>query len=246
MSAATDSTWKISHAAIAEAEALIQALSPIEPDLAAICEPLKTAPVDTFAPDRTTTAWRGLYLSLYALPRRIVLVGSIDAALELAGLVDATSELLIVETDVQTVSTAEFLPRGIQWRSLSEFGVNLDAEERFKLITALVNSLQPDATLIIGSRVGWELLSRYGKAISRYTALFAAVAASPGDSAAKLLWTYLRTCLPVLLALYGPDELALRSISNLFRLTDGEKSKLRDLRDWREDNGFLSSSWDQR
>ena len=150
MTAADDVTWKLSRAAIAEAEAVIQSLSPIEPDLAAMPASLETVRLLSFTPDRCTSAWRGLYLSIYKLPRRVVLVGSIDDAPELAGLSENTAGLLIVETDTQEVSTAELLPSGTEWRALTEFGADLDAEDRVILATALVHSLQPAALLEIG------------------------------------------------------------------------------------------------
>lgn len=240
MTAADDLTWKLSSAAIAEAEVVIQALSPIEPDLAAMPSSLETVRLLSFTPDRCTSAWRGLYLSIYQLPRRLVLVGSIDDATELAGLPEDTAGLLIVETDTQQISTAELLPRGTQWRALTEFGADLDAEDRVKLATALVHSLQPTALLVLGSRAGWEMLARHGGAIRSNTALFAVAAASPELSAAKLLGDYLRRCIPVLSALYGPDQRALHRIANLFGLTPGERSKLRALRDWQDTYGFLS------
>jgi hypothetical protein len=243
MSAADNFAWKLSRAAYAEAAAVIRQLSPIEPDLAALPAALDSITVDSFTPDQITSAWRGLYLSIYELPRRLILVGSIDAAPELAGLAEDAAELLVVETDSQSVSTAELLPRGTQWRSLSEFGANLGFEDRFKLTTALVHSLQPEAVLIMGSRVGWEMLARHGGAISSYTSLFAAVVASPDVSATNLLVSYLRTCIPVLSILYGPDERALRHIADVFGLSPGERNKLRDLNDWRDAHGFLSASW---
>jgi hypothetical protein len=242
MSVAEDLSWKLSRVAVAEARAVIQALSPLEPDLAAMSEALEALPIQSFAPDRTDLAWRGLYLSLYTLPRRIVLVGSIDATLELADLADDSAGLLIVETDAPIVSTAELLPRGTQWRSLTEFGAGLEAEDRVKLTVALVNGLQPAGVLVLGSRAGWEMLVRHGAALRSNTALFAAIAGSPDISAVDLLGEYLRKCLPVLSALYGPGERALRRIAGLFGLTADECSKLHDLRDWRDDQGFLSES----
>ena len=242
MSAINPQSWKLSAAAVEEARVVIQALSPLEPDLAAISRALEALPIQSFAPDRTSSAWRGLYLSLYTLPCRIVLVGSIDSTSELADLADDTSSgLLIVETDVSIVSTAELLPRGTQWRSLAEFGVDLDAEDRVKLATALVNGLQPAAVLVMGSRAGWEMLVRYGGALRSNAGLFAAVAASPDLSAVNLLGDYLRKCIPVLSALYGPSERALRRIADLFGLSADQRGKLRDFRDWRDDQGFLSA-----
>ena len=99
----------MSRAAIADVRELIEAISPIEPDLAAIPEPLDKIRANTFAPDLCTSAWRRLYLSIYVLPCRLLLVGSIDDSPKLAELVDDAPGLLIVETDSQRVSTAKLL-----------------------------------------------------------------------------------------------------------------------------------------
>lgn len=239
-SAADAFAWKVSRAALAEAEAVIQMLSPIEPDLATMVHPLEAIQVISFTPDEVTSAWRGLYLSIQTLPRRIVLVGSIDDTPELAGLADHMSELLVVETDAAVVSTATLLPRGMQWRSLSEFGASLEAEDRFKLTTAVIHNLQPATALIIGSRAGWEMLAQHGRALSFSTTLFAVVAASPGVSAASLLASYLLKCMPRLSALYGADEQALHHIAELFGLSQLERNKIKGLKDWRDAQGFLS------
>jgi hypothetical protein len=241
MSTAPGVIGKLSRVAIADANAAIQALSPIEPDLAAMTKDLESLPVDSFALDSCMSAWRGLYLSIYQLPKRIVLVGSIDNAPELAGLGEDTAGLLIIETDVQIVSTAELLPRGIQWRSLAEFGAKIDSEDRVRLVTALVNGLRPSALLVMGSRAGWEMLAQHGAPIRRSTDLFATTAASPELSATKLLTHYLGSCIPVLSQLYGSDEKALYHVADLFGLTEDERHKLRTLRDWRGTQGFLSS-----
>jgi len=240
VSAAASIPGPLSRGAVAEAQALIEAMSPIEPDLAAMPEPLEKLPVFAFAPDRCTSAWRQLYLSIYELPRRLVLVGSIDESSELAELIDNTPGMLIIETDAQRASTAESLPRGTQWRSLSEFGVDLDVDDRVKLATALVNSLQPTGLLVWGSRAGWEMLAQYGTALQSNTALFAAIASSPEFSAADLLRSYFRSCIPVISTLYLPDEQDLQRIAGLFGLPPGEHWRLRSLKRCRESDGFLA------
>jgi hypothetical protein len=241
MTTTDDLDWKLSRAAIAEAEAVIEALSPIEPDLSVVRSSLQSFPLQSFTPDRLALAWRGLYLSIYQLPRRIMLVGSIDDAPELAGLAEDTDGLLIVETDAQLVSIGELLPHGTQWRSLTEFGADLDAEDRVYLATALVNGLQPTALLVMGSRAGWEMLARHGGALGSNTLLSATTAASPDLSAANLLGLYLRKCMPMLSVLYGPNEQSLRRIAALFGLTPGERKRLREFRGWQDGHDFLSS-----
>jgi hypothetical protein len=226
----------LTRAAIAEVRAVIQALSPIEPDLASLPEALVSIPMISFTADRCAVAWRKLYLSLHAIPRYLVLAGSIDGTPELAGLVEAMAELLVVETDAQLVSTAECLPRGAKW--LSEFGVDLDPEDRISLVTALVNGLRPAALLVWGSLAGWEMLARHGRALRHNTALFAIAAFSPELSADPLLLRYFRSCIPVLSALYGPDEQELYRIAAHFGVPPSEHDKLRNLGDWRDVNPF--------
>jgi hypothetical protein len=240
ISAAVSLPSPMSRAVIADVQELIEAMSPIEPDLAAISESLDKLPANTFSPDRCTSTWRRLYLSIYELPRRLVLVGSIDQSPELARLMDDASGLLIVETDTQRASTAELLALGTEWRSLSEFGFDLDSDDRVKLAATLVNSLQPTDLLVWGSRAGWEMLAEYGAALRSNTALFAAVASSPQFSATDLLRKYFRPCIPVISALYGPDEQQLQRISSLFGLPPGEHWRLRHLTSCKESDGFLA------
>ncbi len=123
-----------------------------------------------------------------------------------------------------------------------EFGPELGVEDRVNLTTALVNGLQPAGVLVMGSRAGWEMLARYGGALRSNAGLFAAVAPSPDLSAVNLLGEYLRKCIPFLSALYGPGERVLHRIADLCGLTADQRGKLRDLRDWRDDQGFLSAS----
>jgi hypothetical protein len=230
---------RITRDAVAEVRAVIQALSPIEPDLAALPETFEAVSVESFTLDRCAAAWRKLYLSIYELPQCLVLAGSIDETSKQVLLVESSTRLLIVETDVQLVSTAEFLPRGIQWRSLSEFGADLDLEDRIKLVTALVNGLQPAALLVSGSQTGWEMLARYGRALRHNTALFGITESTSGLSSDPLLSKYFRRCIPVLSALFGPDEHELHSFAAMFGLPPSERDKLRNLRDWRGGEGFL-------
>jgi len=239
MSAAADIAGVLSRDAIAEVRAVVQALAAFEPDLDALPKALETIPFQTFVPDRRALAWRGLYLSIYQQPKRVVLVGSIDHAPELAGLAEDTAGLLIVETDAATVSTAEMLPRGTQWRSLTEFDAGLDVEDRIALATALVSGLQPDSALILGSRAGWEMLVRYGNAIRLNTALFGTLAAVPDLSIADLFRTYLVRCLPVLTAICGSDHRALQRFAEMFGLSAAERVKLRD---WRDTDGLLAAA----
>jgi len=233
---------KVSRAAISEVDEVIQAVGSLEPDLVCISGSLEALKVSWFELEWRTRAWRGLYLSIYQLPKRLILVGSIDDAPELAALEEHTADLLIVETDTKTVSTAELLPRGTQWRALSEFDADLDPWDRVALAAALLNGLQPAALLILGSQAGCEMLALYGGAIRSRTMLFAAATATPDLSVADLLAKYLRNCIPVLSALYGPDEHALHRIAELFGLTAEDQTRLRPLRDWRATSGFLSVS----
>ncbi|WP_158932274.1 hypothetical protein [Acidisphaera sp. S103] len=239
MASPNNFAWRLSRDAVAEAEAVIQALAAIEPDLAALPRSLNTLRVDAFALNHNDRAWRALYLSIQTLPRCVVLVGSIDAAPELAGLSRATNEVLIVETDALSASTGELLPRGAQWRSLSEFGSDLDYASRLTLTTLVVSTLQPTAVLVLGSRAGWDMLANHGTALRSHTALFASVVAAPDITVTALLERYIRICLPVLSTVYGPSEQALRGIADFLGLGPNERGKLRDLREWQEPDGFL-------
>jgi len=169
-------------------------------------------------------------------------VGSIDDTFELAGLAEDVAGLLIVETDTKTVSTAELLPRGAQWRSLAEFAPQLEPKDRLALATSLVNGLQPAGVLVMGSQAGWVMLACYGGALRSNTTLFATMTSAPELSATNLLNSYLQRCMPALSALYGPDGRTLHRIADLFGLAPDERDKLREFKGWRHANGFLAAS----
>ncbi len=227
---AVSPTSPVSSAAIAQTKALIRAFSEIEPDLAVVPEALDTLLSFPTLPDRSMLAWRGLYLSLHEVPTHLFLVGCIDKEPDLAKAVAAQDGLLVLETDTNAVSTAEALPRGMQWRSLAEFAPDLDVDDRVRIVTALANGVQPAALTVWGSRAGWELLERCGAALRRDTVLFATATAAPDLPAPDLLRAYFRPCLPVLTALYGPDREELERLACRFGLPPAEGNKLRELR----------------
>lgn len=226
----TRSVPVVSKAAVVATKRLIEAFAELEPDLAAIPGTLAKLPARPLAPDRSMAAWRALYLSIDELPKHVVLVGCIDGQPDLADAFGERQGLLVVETDSTEASTAEALPRGTPWRSLSEFVPDLDAADRIRLVTALVNNLQPAALTVRGSRAGWEVVSRYGKALRRSTSLFATTTASPEPEIPDLLRSYLRACLPALSALYAPDQEELDRIASRFGLPPSVRKKLQVLR----------------
>ena len=226
---------------MAEVRATILALSAVEPDLVAVPEALETLPVLQIAPTRRALAWRRLYLSIYEVPRHVLVIGSIDDVTDLDALEEDTQGLLIIETDAKVVSTAEVLPNQIPWRSLSEFDPDLDLDDRAEMVAALINGMQPHSVLVWGSQAGWEMLARHGVRFHRDTALFATATASPNRAAADLVRHYFRACIHVLSAFYGPDMQELHFTARLLGLPHVNHYKLRDLRTWLDADGFLGA-----
>ncbi|AMJ62699.1 hypothetical protein [Bosea sp. PAMC 26642] len=216
---------------MAEIHALIERLGDIEPDLLTLQSEIEALPVPMTIYDETSEAWRGLYLSLFSIPRSIVFVGSLDDTPELADLVANADDLLIVETDMATIPGAEHLPRGAEWRALSEFSSSPNLERNVAIATALVNNLQPRAVLVWGSRAGWEMIARHGAALRHNTRLFATSASMPDGESIDTLH-YLSAHIPLLSALYAPDPHLVALIDKEAGLPPGERDKLRSYGDW--------------
>ena len=235
---ATTPPGHASRSALAEARAIIEAYAAIEPDLAALPEALGTIPTVPTEPDATALAWRGLYLSLSAAPRRFVLTGAID---DMHGLADVcrVPDLLLLETDSATAAIGLTLPRTTEWRSIAEFGGLVNAEDRIKITAYLVHALQPGAVLVMGSQAGWEMVARHGKALRRASALYAVV------TSAALLQRYLRPCLPMLTALYAADHDRLHATGRMFGLPTVDMDKLRGMADLVRPGGFLDEAEDK-
>jgi hypothetical protein len=234
-----DPARPVSQLALQQTKDLIREFADTEPDLAMVPDALESLRCLTIDPDRSMAVWRSLYLSLYDLPSSIVLVGSIDDAPGLATAVLEATGVLVIEMDSTVCSTAEQLPRGVEWRSLAEFDGGLDTEDRVRVAFALINHLQPAALLVWGSRVGWEVLARVGPALRLATALFATTHPAPDLPTSDLLRQYFRTCAPSLAALYGPDRAELQRIAALFGLPPGEHTKLRTWDEMEDAGGFL-------
>ena len=224
-----------SRAALAEARATIDAYAAIEPDLAALPEALGAIAVVPTEPDATAIAWRGLFFSIQAAPRRVVLSGTIDDTPGLADVCGAP-DLLLLETDPATPSIGLTLPRSTDWRSIAEFGNPVHAEDRVKIAAYLVHALQPGAVLVMGSQAGWEMVARHGKALRRASALYAVV------TDVTVLQRYLRPCLPVLTALYAADLDRLQAAGRMFGLPASDMGKLRGMADLVGPGGFLDDA----
>lgn len=160
---------RLSEAAIREAASAVAALRSLDPALGRLPDELDTLRLATALPADRASAWRGLYLSLTALPLHVILVGRIDFAYGLAELVQESRGLLVIETDGAEVSVADGLPPGVDWRSLSEFAPGLDPAGRAAVITTLMAALRPDLLTVCGSRAGAEVLALHGPALAPRT-----------------------------------------------------------------------------
>jgi hypothetical protein len=219
-----------SEAALGEAHGLIEAFSVIEPDLAALPRDLTAVKMIDITPRPAELAWRDFYLSLQERPRTILLIDSIDGTPDLGEVLDATTGLLIVETDALVPSIADALPSGTGWRSFSEFHPGINDEDRLRLTTALVNGLQPETVVIWGSRSGWEMLGHHGKALGRTTAIFALDRPVAGLNATDMMRRYLRHNAPVLSGILSCEPDRLRELACLFGLSPKDRGKIR--REW--------------
>lgn len=215
-----------SQAAIADARAVIAGLSLIEPDLLALPHDLGSLHVPTIKPGRPEQAWRRFYLSVSDQPKTIILVDSIDATSTLAEVIDETSGLLVIETDIATPSVAGALQFGTQWRSFSEFESSLNSEERLRLTIAAVNGLQPETILVWGSRTGWDMLSRHGKALRLTTAIMAVDKCVEQLDPVTMMQTYWRKSFHVLSAVLSHDPRALGDLAQRFGISATDRGKI--------------------
>ena len=215
-----------SQAAIADARAVIAELSLIEPDLPALPYDLGSLQVPAIKPGRPEQAWRRFYLSVSDQPKTIILIDSIDTTSTLAEVIDETSGLLVIETDIATPPVAGTLPFGTQWRSFSEFESSLNSEERLRLTIAAVNGLQPETILVWGSRTGWDMLSRHGKALRLTTAIIAVDKCVEPLDPETMMQTYWRKSFHVLSAVLSNDPMALGDLAQKFGISARDRGKI--------------------
>lgn len=215
-----------SQAAIADARAVIAELSLIEPDILALPHDLVNLHVPAIKPGLPEQAWRRFYLSLSDQPKAIILVDSIDATTGLAEVIDDANGLLVIETDFATVSIGGTLPFDTHWRAFSEFEPNLNREERLRLTIATVNGLQPTTVLVWGSRAGWEMLTRHGKALHLNTTLMAVDKCVEHLDAEMMMQAYWRTSFPALSAVLSRDPGALSDLARKFGVSSNDRNKI--------------------
>jgi hypothetical protein len=216
-----------SQAAIADAQALVAEFSTIEPDLLALPDYLGDLRVADIRPAAAEQAWRTLYLSLFAIPKTIVLVDSIDEIAASGFSIDELDELLIVETDTATVSICDALPFGTNWRSFAELHVGLTEEDRLRVAIALINGLRPTTLILWGSRSGWEMLARYGKALRQNTRIIAVDRPVPGLNPEQMMREYWRNSAPDLASILSADPDALKASAGRFGISSRDRAKIR-------------------
>lgn len=215
-----------SQAAIAEARAVNAHLSLFEPDLRALPHDLGSLHVHAIKPGRPELAWRNFYLSLSDQPKTIILVDSIDTTAALAEVIDDTRGLLVIETDFATLSVAGTLPFGTQWRAFSEYEPDLTGEERLRLTSAAINGLQPATVLVWGSRSGWEMLTRHGKALRLKTALIAVDKCIETLDPETMMQTYWRKSFHTLSAALSHDPGALKDLAQKVGVSSKDRDKI--------------------
>jgi hypothetical protein len=213
-----------------EARALIRKFQHLDPalaDLAAL--PLPELMVREPLPERHVRAWRKFYLSLDRAPRRLILAGSVDEpridrllrpVIRAAHEIDDVDATLVLVVDMARAPIGECLPKGTAWRSLAEFEQRLTEDDRVPILTALLNSLQPEAVLILDSEASWRTLAKFGMALSRNTEFFAMLPGprAPGvvdaSETGLMLPDFVR-CAPFLAAVYAEDRESLNDLAKL-------------------------------
>lgn len=229
------------RAAVAEeARAMIALVGGIEADLADLAAGLEQWPVVSLALGPAELAWRALFLSLDTVPRRLLLVGRLDDAPELASLPD-DPQLLVLETDGEDQSIGRHLPPRVAWRSLAGVKPALDEPARVRLVAALVNAFRPAAIMAWGSHAGGEAICRHGANFQVDAKLFLAWTDGPTRDAADLLRRHFRRSLPFVALCYAPDLDALHALADDFGVPAAARGHFRPLAAWRATEGFLGT-----
>lgn len=227
-------------AVAAEARAMIALVGAIEGDLADLTGALEQLPATSLALGAAELAWRALYLSLDTVPRRVLLVGHLDDAPELAALPD-DPETLVLETDGEAVSTGRHLPPRVVTRSLPAINATLDEAGRARVVTALLNAFRPAAIMAWGSHAGGEAISRHGANLRVDARLFIAWTDGPVRDAADLMRRHFRRSLPFVTLSYAADLAALNTLADGFGLPEGARGSFRPLDAWRAAEGFTGA-----
>ena len=236
---AKESPARFVRSAVAdEARAMIALVAGIEADLADLPMALERLPVVSLALGQAELTWRSLYLSLDTVPRRILLVGHLDAAPELAALPDDPT-LLVLETDGHLASIGTHLPPRVAWRSLAALAPGLDEAERARVVAALLNAFRPAAIMAWGSHAGGETICRHGANLRVDARLFLAWTDAPTRDAAEMMRRHFRRSLPFVTLSYAADMQALTAMADALGLPAGARGHLRPLDAWRAAEGFL-------
>ena len=193
-------------------------------------------------PQRDAKGWRRLFLSLSRAPRLLVVVDSIDSSRiskhleaigEYASALASPSDVLVVAADEQTVSVGSELSRRVDWRSLSEFGSELDANDRTAILVALIHNLRPMAVLVLNSHIGWRALAEAGGSIARYCGLFVAfpppLCGSDFRLDLDLQREYLRDCSSHLSCIYVSDADTKARLGSLYGMSHSTSRKIQIL-----------------
>lgn len=127
-------------------------------------------------------AWTRLFGSLPAGVDRIVFVPWLThggADLAAANIVKAAIEVhgvqsvLVVVTDAPRLEAINWLPQGALVVVIPLINSNLGHDDRVRLIELIVFSLRPKSVMNVNSHACWDLFLTKGKALSRFSQLFA-------------------------------------------------------------------------
>ena len=82
-------------------------------------------------------------------------------------------DILLLLTDTDEASGADWLPVGTRKLTLSDLDANLKNHEREMILRCLLEEFRPEICYNINSQAGWDLFSNYGRGISHNVALCA-------------------------------------------------------------------------
>lgn len=85
----------------------------------------------------------------------------------------ADEEIVVIRTDLDIMEFPEWFPRNCRHVNFAGICQNVQPGDQEKLLAEFIRSLQPMATFNVNSRIFWDMMGSYGKALASDMAIYA-------------------------------------------------------------------------
>lgn len=138
--------------------------------------------------------------------------------------------VLLLLTDSASESALSWLPRNnnLFVCNISSYVSHMDEDETLRIIGVYLQTCYCKDLYVINSRIGWNLVERYGRSISNNTQCHAFVFCYDYDEfgrRAGYAWTHLAHCVEFLNKIFTDNSVTGRQISNDLRFDQGDENK---------------------